>query len=214
MLVVSDTIAQDEANIFGTVATSEDRSVVISDVTIEVKKDGESFKLFSSDMVGQFDFNLELDFKYEIYFSKKEYVTKWVIIDTKNIPEEDKEGGFAAKIDMSLFKKRKNLDASILERPIGIMHYFFEENNLNWVMSHTEKIRGLVKESQLLADSLNKPEFDKLMGKGDMAAKKGNKKKAKKFYQKAKALIPSSVLIDEKLKALKTKPRRVGGVWA
>ncbi len=206
--------AQDDANIVGKVVTVEDRTQVISDVSIRVKKDGKSFLSFKTDQNGKFNFNLDLDFKYEIYFSKKGYVTKWVIIDTKGIPEEDKEGGFKMKIDMSLFKKRKNFDASILKKPIGLMHYFSEKNALDWVYSHTENIQAQIKNASLKADSLNKPKFDKLLKKGDIALEKNNTRKAKSFYQKAKLLIPENALIEEKLNSLKTKKTRNSGVKA
>ena len=205
-------IGQDDAHVFGKVAPTENRDLSISDAKILIKKDGKSFKIEKSDNNGEFDFRLDLDYKYELYFSKKGFVTKWIVIDTQSIPEADKEGGFDMKIDMSLFQKRKNLDASCLQKPIGIMHYYSENNALDWDFSHTENIKGELNIAHSIADSLNKPQFDILINKGDLVLQKGNKKKAEKFYLKAQLLIPTNELVAEKLRSFQAPVKRRSGV--
>lgn len=162
---------QDDLRVFGSVKDA-DTFKKLEGVLVQVEKDGSVFDSYTTGGNSKFDFEMDLGHNYKFIFSKAGFVSKNVEISTKNIPEEDQEGGFDAKIDMSLFEKQDGFDESILESPIGIMSFDPAKNAIDWDFAYTEQIQQKIKaeflrlENAENAEDLDQKEFDELMIKG------------------------------------------------
>ena len=68
---------------------------------------------------------LDTGYVYKIYFQKSGYVSKHLLVNTKELPTSFSKKS-TIKVDMSLFKAKSNLDLSFLDtKPIGIASYNF-----------------------------------------------------------------------------------------
>ena len=88
-------------------------------MTITVYKDGKKENVIDVGASGKFDFTLPLGYSYDLKFSQKEYVSKIVRIDTRNIPTEDRAVGFLIEFEGTLFKYVKGFNKHILKEPIA-----------------------------------------------------------------------------------------------
>ena len=73
-------------------------------VQVIVFKNGAQEKVYDAGSSGKFDFTLPLGYSYDLKFSRADYVTKIIRVDTRNIPAEDRAGGFLMEFESSLFK--------------------------------------------------------------------------------------------------------------
>lgn len=85
-------------------------------------------------------FDLDTGFVYKIEFSKHEYVSKYLIVETTGIPKKYKKKS-RIRVDIGLFKVRKKLDMSFLsKKPIGIASYNYTEKKIAWNHAYTAKV--------------------------------------------------------------------------
>ncbi len=168
---------------------------------------------------GKFDFQLRFDTQYKIVTSGSGMVAKTILIDTRNIPPEEKEkGGFLIPMEMTLFDEMEGLDFSIMDEPIGKFFYDPEMNDIIHDAAYTadiqNQIKALMKEykrkmkeaeqdtgkdaEQLAKEAAERlakiqTEFDRHMEKGDEAVQKeevAGYEEAVSWYGKAVTLVP------------------------
>jgi len=85
-------------------------------------------------------FNLDTGYVYKIEFSKHDYVSKYLVVETTGLPKDFKRKT-KIKVDIGLFKNRIELDMNFLSnKPIGIASYSFTENKIAWNYAYTDKI--------------------------------------------------------------------------
>lgn len=195
---------QDDLRVFGNVKDT-DTFKKLDGVLVQVEQDGKTFDSFTTSGNAKFDFEMPLGHNYKFIFSKAGFVSKNVEISTKNIPEEDKEGGFDAKIDMSLFTKIDGFDESILDSPIGIMGYDPAKNSIDWDLAYTEQIQQKIKaekirlENAANSEELDQKEFDELMIKGSDNVTKEKYDRAVQNYNDALNIFPDNKDAQDKL---------------
>jgi len=112
-------------------------------VILSLKKNGvDEEKLFTAPN-GKFSLVLESDNEYELYFTKKGYVTKFIAYNTKNVPEDKVSGLYAEFIfELDLFKEMEGLNTSILEFPVFRVKYYPGVKNLEYDKKHENKVRS------------------------------------------------------------------------
>lgn len=89
---------------------------------------------------GRCVFKLDTGFVYKVKFTKHDYVSKYLIVETSGIPIDYKKSS-KIKVDIGLFKIRKELDMAFLsKKPIGIASYNFTEKKIAWNHAYTAKI--------------------------------------------------------------------------
>lgn len=89
---------------------------------------------------GRCFFQLDTGFVYKIEFTKHNYVSKYLVIETTGLPENYKKKS-KIKIDVGLFQVRKNLNMEFLKvKPIGIASYEPVEKKIAWNHAYTAKI--------------------------------------------------------------------------
>ena len=85
-------------------------------------------------------FNLDTGYVYKIEFSKHDYVSKYLVVETTELPKDFKRNT-KIKVDIGLFKNRIELDMKFLSnKPIGIASYSFTENKIARNYAYTDKI--------------------------------------------------------------------------
>lgn len=174
----------------------------LEEATLEIRQNNSVYKTLKTNKHGKVDFNLPLDFGYHLYYSFKGYNSKYILIDTRNIPEEEKEGGFKLDLDVSLFHKRKGFDSELLEAPIGIGKYDPGQNSIEFDFDYTNVRMNLIGQEMIRVDSLHQDKFDKIVSKADRLVRGGKLDKAQKLYKKAFMLVPSNEKVLRKLKLM------------
>ena len=85
-------------------------------------------------------FNLDTGYVYKIQFSKHDYVSKYLVVETTELPKDYKIKS-RIKVNVGLFKNRKELAMKFLSnKPIGIASYNYTEKKIAWNHAYTDKI--------------------------------------------------------------------------
>ena len=85
-------------------------------------------------------FKLDTGYVYKIEFSKHDYVSKYLVVETTEVPKDYKRKS-RIKVDIGLFKNRKDLDMKFLSnKPIGIASYNYTEKKIAWNHGYTDKV--------------------------------------------------------------------------
>ena len=166
-------------------------------VQIIVFKNGAQDQIIDVGNAGKFDFRLPLGYSYDIKFSRADYVTKIVRIDTRNIPTEDRAGGFLFPMASSLFQYVEGFNTDILKEPVIRASFDSQTNTVSWDNAYGEMMKKKIDdEFKRLADLAKngdklRKDYEKLMLEGDdrMAGTKFEEAMTK--YKGAMNLFPS-----------------------
>lgn len=90
---------------------------------------------------GQYRFTLERGWKYEVWFSRKNMVSKHVVIDTREIPAYPDVPFYEMDLQMTLFPWIAHVDLSAFEEPLGVAAFKASVRNMSWDMPYTEQMR-------------------------------------------------------------------------
>ena len=173
--------------------------ILLENCKISVRKNNKPHTTLETNEIGQAEIDLPLNHKYLIEFSQKKYVSKTILIDTRNIPVVDQEGGFLLNLEMSLFHHKEGLDSRILSEPIGIAKYDSMRNSIEFDFDYTREILKKVDASLEQAELALLDEFNALMAKAEKLESEGKPNRAKHEYRKAFKLIPSDEKVQLKL---------------
>ncbi|MFM2316798.1 MAG: hypothetical protein RLZZ155_1130 [Bacteroidota bacterium] len=175
----------------------KDSDKKLDGVQVIVFKNGAQEKVFDAGTSGKFDFTLPLGYSYDLKFSRADYVTKIIRIDTRNIPAEDRAGGFLMEFEASLFKYVDGFNTDILKEPMGKAGFDSQTNYVTFDFDYTNQMNKKIEdEFKRLADLAKngdklRKDYDKLMLEGDdrMAGTKFEEAMAK--YKAALGLFPT-----------------------
>lgn len=110
-------------------------------VLVRVLKAGQEDQQKITRSDGRYAFTLERGWKYEVWFSRKEMVTKHVIIDTREIPAYPDVPFYEMDLQMTLFPWIANVDLSIFDEALGLAAFKASVRNMSWDMPYTEQMR-------------------------------------------------------------------------
>ena len=208
----------DRLLVYGTVK-DERSGKKLSDVQVILVEDGSTKKTFVTTLNGKFELDLDFDHDYDIRFTKDGYVTKFININTKNVPENNKVGGFGFELDMSLFEVVEGVNFDILKKPIGKANYVESSGEIGFDYEYTRSIQAEIarlrralekkyaeEEERLLreqqeAERLRKlqEQFDQLVAQGDQEFAATNFMNSVFKYSDALDLIPGNAVVEQKL---------------
>jgi tetratricopeptide (TPR) repeat protein len=184
----------------------------LEDVTVQVFKDGALFDNFNAGKSGKYDLSLPLGPTYDIKFSKTgEFLSKTIRIDTKNIPAEERMGGFDMNVDGTLFAYREGFNTDLLKEPMAKAKYDPAGDGFGFDSEFTEKRMKAIEEEFKRLDDLDKnknkarEDFDKFVKAGDDNVIKKVYADAITNYEQALALFPNEEPVKVKLADAKTK---------
>ena len=182
----------------------KDSDKKLDGVQIIVFRNGAQERVFEAGTSGKFDFTLPLGYSYDLKFSRADYVTKIIRVDTRNIPAEDRAGGFLMEFESSLFKYVDGFNTDILKEPMGKAAFNSQTNYVTFDFDYTAEMNKKIDaEFKRLADLAKngdkvRKDYEKLMLEGDdrMAGTKFEEAMAK--YKAALGLFPSDKPAKEK----------------
>jgi len=115
----------------------------LSRAILILKKNGEDVQKVVTAPNGKFNITLYSDNDYDLYFTKKGYVTKFISYSTKNVPEDKIDGIYSEFIfELELFKEMEGLNTSILDFPVFKVKYYPGLKNLEYDKKHESKIKS------------------------------------------------------------------------
>jgi len=182
----------------------KDSDKKLDGVQIIVFKNGAQERVFEAGTSGKFDFTLPLGYSYDLKFSRADYVTKIIRVDTRNIPAEDRAGGFLMEFESSLFKYVDGFNTDILKEPMGKAAFNSQTNYVTFDFEYTAEMNKKIDaEFKRLADLAKngdkvRKDYEKLMLEGDdrMAGTKFEEAMTK--YNAALGLFPSDKPAQDK----------------
>lgn len=175
----------------------KDTDKKLEGVQVIVFKNGAQEKVYDAGTSGKFDFTLPLGYSYDLKFSKGDYVTKIIRIDTRNIPAEDRAGGFLMEFESSLFKYVDGFNTDILKEPMGKAAFDSQTNYVTFDFAYTAEMNKKIDaEFKRLADLAKngdklRKDYDKLMLEGDDRMAGTKYEEAMTKYKAALGLFPS-----------------------
>ena len=93
---------------------------------------------------GKYILQLDTGHVYRVYFEKPGYVTKFVVLNTKDAPKHSKKRT-RLKIDIGLFLEREGLEVDFLKSsPIGYARYDFITEKMDWNDDYLEQMKGRI----------------------------------------------------------------------
>lgn len=143
LLLSSELSAQtekDDIYIYGFVKDYHDRDL-LTEAHITVLENGIVADELFTDSLGRYEFYLDFDHKYFIYYTNEGSVGKHIFIDARNIPPTVRAGGFGMNVDMTLFTEFPGHDFTILNSPIGKAAYSEQDSAISWDYEYTRSIQ-------------------------------------------------------------------------
>ena len=126
LLIFIPLFSQSQITLFGELKNSNLRQV---DITV-IKSSGSQENINTFDR--EYKLNLDYGFVYDIQFKKSGYLTKTVRIDTRNIPFEDRRGGFEIELNGKLLKKKEGMDPDIEKTISNFASYDHKYRAFDW----------------------------------------------------------------------------------
>jgi hypothetical protein len=205
-------IAQNDiAHVFGQLKDQTTKKK-LEGVTVQVFKDGMVFDSYNAGTTGKYDFKLPLGFTYDIKFSKGgDYLAKVIRIDTRNIPEEDRYGGFDMNVDGTLFPYRQGFNTDLLREPLAKASYNPSEDGLSFDFAYSEqKAKEIDAEFKRLDDiekslAKLKADFEKFMNDGNQKMLEKKYADAITNYRGALGIFPDDPNAKAKLAEAQAK---------
>lgn len=171
---------------------------------VTVFKDGSQADLIDTGNSGKYDLTLKLGHTYDIKFFKEGYLQKVIRLDTRNIPEEERYGGFDMNVPGTLFPEREGFNTELLKEPIAIAKYFPNADGLMFDEDYSTKKVAMIAAEHKRLDDLAK-NFDKLKKQFDDLLKEGDKKMAETKYGDAMEKFQGALNIFPKDETAKAK---------
>lgn len=169
---------------------------------ITLYRNGKKISSIVTSADGKYEFHLELNFQYEIKFSKELYVSKIIHFDLNNIPLKDQEGGFMMDLSGTLFKNQKGFNRSILKKPIGKIYYSEDNGSMEWDENYFNEMKAQIDAEFARLNSIQDKKYYSEISKAEKAMQPKKWKAAKKYYSKALKIKPEESLPKEKIKEI------------
>ncbi|MGB0888391.1 MAG: hypothetical protein ACPGSL_09730, partial [Vicingaceae bacterium] len=170
-------------------------------VSIKLQEKGNYVNNVVSDGKGIYELELAFDKEYTILYEKAGFEAKKVLVSTKAVPPKEQDRLSNLLVDMTLFKRDKDLDVAFLSQPIGKAQYDKSTKEIDWNMQYTgpiaTRLNGVLaayqakKQAKIEEEKRKEREFVALMKSADKAFFKKDFETAKAAYQKALSLKPN-----------------------
>lgn len=213
LISISSTVLQAQNEVVHLYGQLRDESTKkkLDGCIVTVFKDGGMLESFDTGNSGKYDLTLKLGHNYDVRFSKDGYLPKIIRLDTRNIPEEERYGGFDMNLMGTLFPEREGFNTDLLKEPLAIAKYQPNADGLMFDNDYSAKKAAMIAAEHKRLDDLAK-NFDKLKKQFDDLMKEGDKKMvevkyadAMDKYQGALNLFPKDEVAKEKYNDAKAR---------
>jgi tetratricopeptide (TPR) repeat protein len=180
-------------------------------VNIAVFQDGQSFKDFSSGLGGKYEIQLPMGHVYEVKFIHPEYASKVILIDTRNIPEEERRNEFRVEAHGELFKIPAGFNQDLLRDAMTKMAFnggsklispdeSYADRRLTEIEVELERLRAIERDPLGM-----EKKFNECLAQGDSAMGAESYKDALDRYAAALRIFPKKEPAPAKYAAAKKK---------
>jgi hypothetical protein len=107
-------------------------------VQIRLVKDSIERETVTTTWNGKYELFLERGYEYQIWFHRKDLVTKHVLIDAREIPLFPDVPFFEMDLQMTLFEWVDGFDFTAFSEPVALAEYKHTIRNLHWNTEHTQ----------------------------------------------------------------------------
>jgi hypothetical protein len=193
---IGASLAQTDAILVSGTIKDEDSGRKLPGCEVVVYQDGVEFTRLEGDKNAGYLIELPLRHSYTFQYEREGFVSKKVVLDVSEIPEEEAVLGFSFDLDMTLFKNIDGFNISILDTPIGMGKYDINSRKFKFDLDHTDRMKLRIENehNRLIAieenRSKNKRAFDVAMKAGENAMKKKKWQEALTHFDEALTLIP------------------------
>jgi hypothetical protein len=109
---------------------------------------------------GKLKYTLEAENVYKIEFTKSGYISKHLVVSTKN-PSVKTKNNSSLKVEVSLFKYQEGLEVDFLKsKPIGIAQFEEHSGKLRWNVDYTRMMVEKIIQATLDLYKKNNPDSD------------------------------------------------------
>ena len=186
-------------------------------VTVTIFKNGAKLVETVTNASGKYEMNVDFGADYKLMCSKPGFVGKNILIDTRNVPEEERSGGLGMNIDFTMLQSIPDMDFSVLEQPFGKAKFDGTTGTLSWDMAYTEHMRS--EQARLLREYDEKrkrelgeeADFAKLLAEGTAAMTAKEYAKAIEKFNAALAVKPNDAIAKAKLSDAQMKLAELEG---
>jgi tetratricopeptide (TPR) repeat protein len=180
---------------FGTVSSDQ---FSVSDVSIELIKNGSPESSFYNNNGGDFGIRFEKDNLYEVKISKKGYFSQKFEVDTKGVEGDD--GMFTCKFAIDLVPFVDGVDAQIFNQPVAVIKYNPRTDDFERIIDK----QMMVKIRQFFDSYESRKEviYKTLVASADNAASNKDYKLAKELYSNAVKLESNDDYADIQLEMI------------
>ena len=180
------------------------------DAQIKIDKNSSFFDQTVVDESGVFSYVFDYQSTYHVHFSGPGMATKTLLLDLVNVPAEEKGILHDWEIgELSLFKTYQGMDVSLLDKPVGRIHYdesihdftidYKYGASIEKEMKKLAKTVEVQEENEAIAEKAAMDSYNSYVSQGNSAFKNEKYENALTYYQKANSLLPNHQVAKEKI---------------
>ena len=170
-------------------------------------------KVDITDSIGKFKHVIDFGSIYTLEFTKRRYVTKRLAIDTRDMPEEDKEIGYdLGKFKMNLIRYVDGMDTSAYAEPVAkysfdaLQKMFMVERKFTKkrqkALVKVEENNNTILEAKKAEFAGQDNEYDLMIRDADLELKDEDYELAKTYYRDALKIKPNATYPKEQLQKI------------
>lgn len=91
---------------------------------------------------GRYEIHLERGYDYQVWYHRSDLVTKFVVVDAREIPLFPDVPFFEMDVQMTMIEWIEDFDFSAFDLPAGRAEYKHSVRNLNWDIAYTQARRA------------------------------------------------------------------------
>ncbi len=116
----------------------------VKGVLVRLLKAGKQEMETSTRGDGTYNFTLDRGWRYAVWFSKENHVTKHINIDTEEVPAYPDVPFYEMDVQMTLFQWIPDFDFSTFDQPLGEASFKQSVRNMSWDIDYTERMRPML----------------------------------------------------------------------
>lgn len=181
-LISFSTKAQ-KLSVEGKILLKEDKNS--SGAILKIEKNSQTVDRIDIGKKGKFNYDLELNNEYILHFTKDEYVTKQIEVNT-NVPSDKESKSFQPLyFEVEIFKSVPNSDLGPFEYPVGKIVYSSTIGEFDYDVNYSRKIQNKLRKKEK-AYKKAREKYEKEQEQEKIAQKKEelNKEKEKERQKK------------------------------
>jgi hypothetical protein len=116
----------------------------LNNCLITIHRDGQEFKTIDTGNSNRYNIHLDLGYNYSLSWAKDGYISMSIEVDTRNIPEADKKGGFHMDLPCALYKMTEGFNLNIFNAPVAKSSYNVSTHSFGFDAEYGQRMLTIV----------------------------------------------------------------------